>query len=179
MGFKAYSTEEAEKIYAAFLEQYQMYVPEQGQADTMYGEVFRAVGGLSQPHRRSGHDEFWLSAEEKSVSNFAGYLSLVRDLNPLLSDCVFYRLQGKEYSNFLTNLQVAAMEWTKKYANERNTIDSIQVEIKADWNLSPCDECGELTKMNDLENNGLGQHSCPECANKRYQEERKNAIYKS
>ena len=179
MSFKPYSTEEAETIYKAFLKQHEMHVPQQGKADTVYGEIFRTVGGLSQAHRRSGSDEFWLMAEEKSLGNFAGYLSCVVDLEPLLSRCVFFRLRGNEYGNFLTNLQQAAMDWTKQHGNERNTIDADQVSIKSDWNLSQCDECGEMTKVDDLENDGFGQHSCPECANKRYQEERKNRSYKS
>ena len=173
MTFKPYTSEEQETIYADFKKQHEQFVPKDGKADTTYGEILRAVGWLSHCHRRSGHDEFWLGAEEKAVGNFAGYLSLVRDLNPLLSDCVFYRLRGDEYGNFLTNLQVAALEWMKKHPNEPNGIDSIQVDINPNWNLDECSECGELTKIGDLENNGLGQHFCPDCSNKHYQAERK------
>ncbi len=169
-----YTAQQVEETYKTFKEQHQIFVPQQGKADTVYGEILRAVGYLTERHRNSGSDEFWLVGESSPVGHFAGYLGLVVDLKPLLSDCVFYRLRGEKYADFLTKLQMAALEGMKNHNNEPNKIDGSQSEINPCWYLAECDECGAMTQMPDLENDGLGRHYCPECANKHYQEQRKN-----
>jgi hypothetical protein len=136
-----------------------------GMQDNLHGEVIRAVNYLVQKNHASGNSQFWLYPESSLVGNFAGYLSLVRFINPSMSSAVHNKLKDKAYCDFIIELQKLVLDFIKEVPNETNKIDSSKCDVFHSWNYSICNTCNEHFHLDHLENDGWGSDRCSECIN--------------
>lgn len=122
------------KVPKTISEAFKLYVPPQGKADTVYGEICRAVNRVIYRHYNDG-DKFMLGYGLQTAASSASYLfdnfkpaEILANADAMTSD--------SRYEELMKNLEAAFMSIppaeVKALIKQKNTMDSREYPINQD-----------------------------------------------
>lgn len=161
---KSFTDEQRKDLDNRLSALYKILVPSSGKADTVHGEIIRAVSRIDYRAYNDG-EVFWMDVQNCACGEAAAYLekTLPERYQALLHHVVAQRIDEfcPKYENFLSQLKEITLDVIATTENKPNTVDM--------WNIEPihaytkCDECDDIVLEEEIQSDGMGNGLCECC----------------
>lgn len=147
-------------------------VPLANKAETVHGEILRAVNRIAYRMWNDGMS-FFININECSCAEAAAYLhqNHYNHFGELLEYVVKQQwlADHPRYPDAIAQLTEIAIDLVKSSENRANTIDMWTCEPV--WNYAKCEDCDDLDEPQNMESNFFGGYLCSCCHDSRQKEE--------